>query len=211
MTAAMRILVVCLAAATLAGCGGGGPRVGPRVISPFGALTSADGKQRFYGPNIGIDLAAAVGTPVLAAADGLVWSIGDDGPCGTVIVLAHESFGTEGFLTLDNAYEYAADEMRLHVDGKHGQKTRTFRKRDQIAAEIEYFARCIRDDLEPEPSGWEGLADVRILQAIQASARFGRAVPIDPVARPRRPDLGQEIRIPAHGLPALVDVEQPTK
>jgi murein DD-endopeptidase MepM/ murein hydrolase activator NlpD len=99
MTAAMRILVVCLASATLAGCGGGGPRVGPRVISPFGALTSAEGKQRFYGPNIGIDLAAAVGTPVLAAADGLVWSIGDDGPCGTVIVLAHESFGTDGFLT----------------------------------------------------------------------------------------------------------------
>jgi glucose-fructose oxidoreductase len=123
----------------------------------------------------------------------------------------YQVVGTEGFLTLDNAYEYAAEEMQLHVDGKHGVKTRTFHKRDQIAAEIEYFARCIRDDLDPEPSGWEGLADVRILQAIQASARFGRAVPIDPVPRPRRPDLGQEIRIPAHELPLLVDVEQPTK
>jgi hypothetical protein len=101
--------------------------------------------------------------------------------------------------------------MRLHVDGKHGDKVRTFPKRDQIAAEIEYFARCIRDDLDPEPSGWEGLADIRILQAIQASARFGRAVPIDPIPRPRRPDLGQEIRIPPHTMPLLVDVEQPTK
>jgi hypothetical protein len=36
-------------------------------------------------------------------------------------------------------------------------------------------------------------------------------VPIDPVQRPRRPDLGQEIRIPAHEMPPLVDVEQPTK
>jgi glucose-fructose oxidoreductase len=123
----------------------------------------------------------------------------------------YQVVGTEGFLTLDNAYEYAADEMRLHVEGKHGIKERTFPKRDQIAAEIEYFARCVREDLDPEPSGWEGLADVRILQAIQASARFGRAVPIDPVPRPRRPDLGQEIRIPAHGMPSLVDVEQPTK
>jgi len=122
----------------------------------------------------------------------------------------YQVVGTEGFLTLDNAYEYAS-EMTLQVQGKHGAKTRTFTKRDQIAAEIEYFARCIRDDVEPEPSGWEGMADVRILQAIQTSARFGRTVPIDPVPRPRRPDLGQEIRIPAHEMPPLVDVEQPTK
>jgi glucose-fructose oxidoreductase len=122
----------------------------------------------------------------------------------------YQVIGTEGFLTLDNAYEYAT-EMTLHVEGKHGAKTRTFTKRDQIAAEIEYFAKCLREDLDPEPSGWEGLADVRILQAIQASARFGRVVPIDPIPRPRRPDIGQEIRIPAHELPALVDVEQPTK
>jgi glucose-fructose oxidoreductase len=122
----------------------------------------------------------------------------------------YQVVGTEGFLTLDNAYEYAA-EMTLYVEGKHGKKTRTFAKRDQIAAEIEYFARCIRDDVEPEPSGWEGLADVRILQAIQQSARFGRAVPIDPVARPHRPDLGQEIRMPPHEVPSLVDVEQPSK
>lgn len=122
----------------------------------------------------------------------------------------YQVIGTEGFLTLDNAYEYAT-EMVLHVSGKHGAKTRTFTKRDQIAAEIEYFARCIREDRDPEPSGWEGLADVRILQAIQASARFGRVVPIEPIPRPQRPDLGQEIRIPAHELAPLVDVEQPSK
>jgi predicted dehydrogenase len=122
----------------------------------------------------------------------------------------YQVVGTEGYLTLDNAYEYAA-EMTLHVEGKHGSKTRTFAKRDQIAAEIEYFARCIRDDVTPEPSGWEGLADVRILQAIQQSARFGRAVLVDPIPRPQRPDIGQEIRIRAHEVPSLVDVEQPSK
>jgi predicted dehydrogenase len=122
----------------------------------------------------------------------------------------YQVIGTDGFLTLDNAYEYAT-EMRLHVEGKHGPKSRKFAKRDQIAAEIEYFAKCIRDNRDPEPSGWEGLADVRILQAIQASARFGRAVPIEPIPRAQRPDLSQEIRIPAHELPPLVDVEQPTK
>jgi predicted dehydrogenase len=122
----------------------------------------------------------------------------------------YQVIGTEGLLVLENAYEYAS-EMRLTISGMHGAKTRTFQKRDQIAAELEYFARCIRENKDPEPSGWEGLADVRILQAIMASTRFGRSVPITPVPRTSRPDLSQEIRIPAHELPDLVDVEQPTK
>jgi glucose-fructose oxidoreductase len=123
---------------------------------------------------------------------------------------SYQVIGTDGFMTLDNAYNYAA-EMRLHVEGKHGVKTRTFSVHDQIAAEIAYFARCIRDNVDPEPSGWEGLADVRILQAIYQSARFGRAVPIEPIPVPKRPDFSQEIRVAAHEMPPLVDVEQPTK
>jgi len=122
----------------------------------------------------------------------------------------YQVIGTEGMLVLENAYEYASD-MKLSITGTSGSKTKTFQRRDQIAAELEYFARCIREDRDPEPSGWEGLADVRILQAVLASARFGRAVPITGVLQTTRPDLTQEIRIPAHELPELVDVEQPTK
>ena len=61
----------------------------------------------------------------------------------------YELIGTEGYMTLDNAYDYNA-EMTMHVSGKHGEKHRTFERRDQIAAEIEYFARCVRDDVDPE-------------------------------------------------------------
>jgi glucose-fructose oxidoreductase len=122
----------------------------------------------------------------------------------------YEVLGTGGILTLDNAYEYAA-EMTMRVHGEHGQKERTFPKRDQIAAEIEYFARCIREGIDPEPSGWEGLADIRILQAIQSSARFGRSVPIEAVRPNKRPDLGQEIRMPGHPMPPLVDVQSSSK
>ncbi len=122
----------------------------------------------------------------------------------------YELIGTHGVLTLDNAYEYTGD-MTMRVVGTHGEKTRTFEKRDQIAGEIEYFARCIRDDIDPEPSGWEGLADVRVLQAIHQSTRFGRAVPIEPILRPHRPDLGQGIDVAAHPEPPLVDVQLPTK
>jgi predicted dehydrogenase len=123
---------------------------------------------------------------------------------------AYEVVGTDGFLTLENAYEYTTD-MFLHVHGKHGDKHRTFERRDQVAAEISYFASCVRDGREPEPGGWEGLADVRVLQAVLQSARFGRSVPLEPLELRRRPDLGQEIHIEAHGTPPLVDVERPTK
>ncbi len=122
----------------------------------------------------------------------------------------YEVIGTKGMLSLDNAYEYAA-EMKMLVRGEHGEKVRTFTKRDQIAGEVEYFARCIRDDLDPEPSGWEGLADVRILQAIQSAARYGRTIQIEPIERRSRPDLGQEIRIPPHDKPPLVDVQSGSK
>src|SRR5690606_36340928 len=104
----------------------------------------------------------------------------------------YELIGTDGVLMLDNAYNYAAD-MTMRVLGKHGDKRRRLEKSDQIAGEVEYFARCIREDVEPEPSGWEGLADVRVLQAVLQSAQFGRAVPIEPLSRPQRPYLGQEV------------------
>jgi hypothetical protein len=71
--------------------------------------------------------------------------------------------------------------------------------------------RDIRDKVDPEPSGWEGVADVRILQSIQQSVRFGRAVPIDAILRPRRPNLGQEIDVSAHAMPPLVDVQSASK
>jgi predicted dehydrogenase len=122
----------------------------------------------------------------------------------------YELIGTEGVLTLDNAYDYTGN-MYMHVSGKHGEKNRTFEPRDQIAAEIEYFARCVREDIDPEPSGWEGLADVRILAAIQQAARFGRAVPIEPVLRPRRPNLGQDIEIEPHARPEIIAAQSPTK
>jgi len=123
----------------------------------------------------------------------------------------YELIGSEGVLTLDNAYDYTG-EMHMHVNGKHGLKSRTFEPRDQVAAEIEYFARCIRENTDPEPSGWEGLADVRILAAIQKSTTFGRAVQIEPVLRPQRPHLGQEIAVgPTAPAAPLIGVQQPTK
>jgi predicted dehydrogenase len=122
----------------------------------------------------------------------------------------YEVIGTEGMLSLANAYDYTKPQC-MHIEGVNGARSRTFEERDQIAAEVEYFARCIYDDVEPEPSGWEGLADIRIIQAAQVAAQFGRAVQIDPAPRRPRPDLGQAISVAPHAPPTLVDVFATTR
>jgi predicted dehydrogenase len=118
----------------------------------------------------------------------------------------YEVVGTEGRIELDNCYEYT-EPMRMRVVRGSQEKTRTFRKKDQIAAEVDYFARCIRDDVSPEPSGYEGLADVRIIQAIQKAVVTGRAVDLLLPEREQRPTGAQAITYPPHGKPRLVGVQ----
>jgi len=122
----------------------------------------------------------------------------------------YEVLGTEGKLVLENAYDYAVD-MMLTIQRGARRRTQRFRKRDQIAAEIDYFARCIRDAIDPEPSGREGLGDVRILLAIEQAARSGAVVPVGPIPVDRAPVPDQEIRIPSHGNPPTTRVQAPSK
>jgi predicted dehydrogenase len=115
--------------------------------------------------------------------------------------------GTRGSVTLDPAYEYVeAIVSRVKIGEREG--TRRFGKRDQFAAELQYFSQCILDDRMPEPSGAEGLADVRIIEAMHRSIKSGRWVDINMPARRRRPTAKQNIRRPAVPRePDLVDVK----
>jgi predicted dehydrogenase len=117
--------------------------------------------------------------------------------------------GTKGVLTADPAYEYA---MGIKHQLTIGKKTtaRKFPKRDQFAAELVYFSDCILRNKEPEPSGLEGLADVRIVRAIYESVRTGRTVGILPLPAKKRPSMGQEIRRPSHGKPDTVKTQSPS-
>jgi hypothetical protein len=73
-----------------------------------------------------------------------------------------------------------------------------------------YFSDCILKDKEPEPSGLEGLADVRIVQAILESARTKRTVEIQPMPEKKKVSPRQEIHRPAHGKPQTVNAESPS-
>jgi predicted dehydrogenase len=63
------------------------------------------------------------------------------------------------------------NKFSVMVDGKTVRQN--FPKRDQFAAEIGYFSECILKNREPEHSGREGMAEVRIVEAIYRSARAG--------------------------------------
>jgi predicted dehydrogenase len=116
--------------------------------------------------------------------------------------------GTKGVMTYDPAFDYSVPLTQTVTIGAK-QSKREFAKRDQFAAEILYFSDCILNRRTPEPSGLEGLADIRIVRAIYESARTGKAVSLAPFAEKKRPSLRQEIQRPAQGKPRLVNSESP--
>jgi predicted dehydrogenase len=116
--------------------------------------------------------------------------------------------GTKGELCLDHCYEYAEEmEWWLTVDGR--TTSRKFAKRDQIAPELTYFSECILKNRQPEPSGMEGLADLRIIEALVRSARTGRPVTLEPARLRQRPGLLQQRRAKAVREPRLVRAQSP--
>jgi predicted dehydrogenase len=118
--------------------------------------------------------------------------------------------GTRGDLRVEPAYTYSGElTHHLTVDGE--TKRHRFAASDQFAPELLYFAQCIVDDEDPEPSGDEGLADVRVLEAIAESARSSRPVRLPHLARSRRPGLELERREPPLRSTRTVRAPSPSK
>ena len=125
---------------------------------------------------------------------------------GSADVASCEIIGTQGKLRLDPAYEYAmALKLFVTIDGK--TRARSFPRRDQFAPELLYFSDCIRKNIEPEPSGEEGLADVRIVRALYRAAEIGKPVKLKSMPIGKRPTLRQEKRRPPVAKPQLIRVE----
>jgi glucose-fructose oxidoreductase len=121
-------------------------------------------------------------------------------------VASYRIVGTKGQLHVDPAYEYAEGlAYELTINDKTTR--RKIAKRDQFAPELLYFSDCILKDRVPEPTGEEGLQDVRIVQALYKSAKSGKAVRIPPFAREKRPSGKQIIRRPGIRKPQLIKVQ----
>ncbi len=120
-------------------------------------------------------------------------------------VASYRIVGTKGQLRVDPAYEYAEGlAYELTVNGKTTRKR--IGRRDQFAPELLHFSDCILHDRIPEPSGEEGLQDVRIVEALYRSADTVKAVAIPPFLPAKRPDARQIVRRPPVRKPRLVKV-----
>jgi glucose-fructose oxidoreductase len=120
----------------------------------------------------------------------------------------YEVYGTEGSIRMEPGFSHA-DALTLHVTRGERTRKRTYPARDQFAAELVYFSDCVRKDRAPEPSGEEGLADVRVLAAIDRSAARRRPVRLPAFGRRLRPSKRQAIRRPLRAKPRLVRADDP--
>jgi predicted dehydrogenase len=128
---------------------------------------------------------------------------------GAADVSRYRLVGSLGDLRVEPAYDYAAKLCHyLTIDGK--TKKRKFPKSDQFAPELIYFSNCVLDDVEPQPSGWEGLADVRVIRAIYTSAQNHQPVQLPAFERPIRPSPSQQIHRPPVAKPETVHARGPS-
>lgn len=128
---------------------------------------------------------------------------------GAAPVSTFQAIGTKGDLRMDSAYSYTGElKQQLTVDGQT-QET-SHKAGDQFAAEIIYFSECVLTGKEPEPSGEEGLADVRIVRAIYQSAQTGKPVQLGEFKRQQRPTVQQAIMRPAQDeMPSMINAADP--
>ena len=118
--------------------------------------------------------------------------------------------GTRGHVELNPAYEYAEPlKSSTTIDGKKREKR--YGKEDQFAPELVYFSRCILEHREPEPSGEEGLADVRVLEAIRRSIQERRPVELPVFGRTMRPTPRQAMKRPPVRKPRVIHAKKASR
>lgn len=86
--------------------------------------------------------------------------------------------GTDGFIDLDPAFSYRG--LRLTVGRPSGREQVQLAEVNHFAAEMDHLSDCVLNGKHPRTPGAEGLADVRVIAAVEAAARTGRSVPLPP-------------------------------
>jgi glucose-fructose oxidoreductase len=104
-------------------------------------------------------------------------------------------FGDEGSIRVTGAYDPHRPSI-IEIVRSGRREELTFEPTDTLAAELGHFSSAVLQDAAPEPSGIEGLTDVRIVEAIYRSARDGRPVTLPRIARVDAPPAEHDLRKP---------------
>ena len=118
--------------------------------------------------------------------------------------------GTKGDLEVSPGFMFGVGlKYQLTLDGKTQEQA--FDATDQFGGELQYFSDCILHNREPEPNGEEGLADVRVLAAIERALESGQPQNLGPFQRQGRMETAQVRKLPPVPSPELVDAAEPSQ
>lgn len=84
--------------------------------------------------------------------------------------------GTQGWIDMEPATPYSGHRMTIRKDGESGPRTLPAPAKNQFAAQLDHLPECIANGSMPIVAGEEGLADLRVIEAIYRSAAEHRSV-----------------------------------
>jgi predicted dehydrogenase len=118
--------------------------------------------------------------------------------------------GTKGSLQVQPGYTYGKSlEHSLTIGDKKDNVS--YKNTDHFGGEMKYFSDCILHDIDPEPDAEEGLADVRVLEAIERSLKTGEVQKLGSFKRSKRIDPDQVVRLGAVKPPEPVHASSPDR
>lgn len=118
--------------------------------------------------------------------------------------------GTQGELRLEPAYAFRGARTLTVSGGGEDEEEERFPDADQFGPQLLYFADCILERRDPEPSGEEGVRDVRILEALHRSRLSGEAVELETIEKGPGVESAPALGCPALEEPELVHASDPT-
>ncbi|HEY0513651.1 MAG TPA: Gfo/Idh/MocA family oxidoreductase [Thermoanaerobaculia bacterium] len=90
--------------------------------------------------------------------------------------------GSLGWAELNPAFAYRG--LRLRTARAEGKMERVTEEQlnqpNQFSREIDHFSQCVTEDRRPHTPGEEGLADLRIIEQLYASAQAGHPIALPP-------------------------------
>lgn len=86
--------------------------------------------------------------------------------------------GSQGWIDMEPATPYSGQTMTIRKDGVTAPRTLPAPAKNQFAAQLDHLPECIINGSTPIVAGEEGLADLRVIEAIYQSAAEHRSVNI---------------------------------